>query len=70
MKLVSRSVRGKHDETYRRLSSLALEDDYEGFWQAIHDYERERFKETAKIIAVWVVILTAAWYLGVRYFVK
>lgn len=70
MKLLSRSVLGKHDETYQKLRRLAQEDDYEGFWQTIHDYEHERFKENAKGIAVWVVILTAVWFLGVRYLIE
>ena len=63
MKLISRSVRGKHDETYQKLRRLALEDDYEGFWQVIHDYENERSKDTFKGIAFLLPILAVIGYL-------
>jgi hypothetical protein len=46
------SVRGKYDETYQELRRRALDDDYEGFWNVIHDYEHKRFKETAKVVVV------------------
>jgi len=47
-----RNVRGKYDEFYQRMRNRALDDDYEGFWNAIHDYEHERFKENARIVVV------------------
>ncbi|MGC2751917.1 MAG: hypothetical protein WCA40_06085, partial [Candidatus Acidiferrum sp.] len=56
------SVRGKYDETFQELKRRALADDYEGFWEVVHDYEHKRFKETAKTIAIWIFILVAAWY--------
>ena len=46
------NVRGKHDETYQELKRLALDDNYEGFWNAIHNYENERLKGTGKVIVV------------------
>jgi hypothetical protein len=52
---MSRNVRGKHDETYQKLRRQAADDDYEGVWNTIHEYEHERFKETARIIAVAVL---------------
>jgi len=49
------NIRGKYDDTYQELKRRALADDYEGFWNVIHDYEHERLKETGKIIVVAVL---------------
>ena len=46
------NMRGKHDETYQRLKRLATDDNYEEFWEAIREYESERFRETVKIVDV------------------
>ena len=40
------NIVGKYDDTYQELKRRALADDYEGFWNVIHDYEHERLKET------------------------
>jgi hypothetical protein len=49
------NVRGKYGETYQELRRRTLDDDCEGFWNAIHDYEHERFKETARVVVVAIL---------------
>ena len=55
------NVRGKYDDTYQELKRHALADDYEGFWNAIHDYERKRLREV-RIILIAAVLFGLLMY--------
>jgi hypothetical protein len=46
------SGRAKDDDTYQKLRRQAMDNDYEGFWNTIHEYEDERFKENVKMVIV------------------
>jgi hypothetical protein len=49
------NARAKHDETYQKVKRLVAEDNYEGFWEAIHEYENERLKDVGKVAVAAVL---------------
>jgi hypothetical protein len=66
---MSRNVRGKHDETYQKLRRQAADDDYEGFWNTIHEHEHEQFKQTARVVivaAIFGLLMYGCYYIFLK----
>lgn len=57
------TARAKHDRIYQELKRRILANDYDGFWEVMHEHERKTNQRTLRFVGSFALILILVWYL-------